>query len=310
MMVFGSELHVLTMVCCLLEFGMCCYQLIYYLSFPQERRRFWYLWLLILLVFYNITGGLFPDPKIDMPIRLQNIIAYGSGFLMASYFPFYFYKAFNLKRLRFHAIYGVQFFLLLPYVIFFIIIYSRNGDLEFARSYGMIVPAIYSVVIFFAMLNAIRLKINGRKKSPYPYRIIDMVLVYAAVSPWVFMSAFAYFNVAQWIEVLMTNIGFLIITILFIARSVRQSRMEMSERLSKKQDWEELFGNHCETYRLSKREREIALLLCKGMTYRDIAGALFISERTVDNHVQRIFLKTEVNKKMDLQKKLGFVHLI
>lgn len=310
MVVFDSEIHVLTLVFCLLEFGMCCYQLIHYLSFPQDKRRLWYLLLLILLVFYNITGGLFPDPDIDMPIRLQNNIAYGSGFLMASYFPFYFYKAFRLDNLRFHAIYGVQLFLLLPYVLFFVVIYSSDGDLGFARSYGLIVPAGYSFFMLFALLNSVRRKIDLRRQSPYPYRVIDMILVYAAVSPWVLMSAFAYFDIEQWIEVLATNLGFVLITILFIARSVKHSRLEMTRQLLKRQETKQLFSQTCENFNLSPREKEITLLICRGMSYRDIAGTLFISERTVDNHVQRIFVKTAVKRKIELLNKLGFVHLI
>ncbi|RZM23420.1 MAG: LuxR family transcriptional regulator [Pedobacter sp.] len=309
MLVFDSELHVLTLVFCLLEFGMCCYQLVHYLSFPQDKRRLWYLVLLVLLVFYNITGGLFPDPRIEISVRLQNIIAYGSGFLMASYFPFYFYKAFKLQKLRFHAIYGVQIFLMLPYIFFFVLIYRITGNLEFATSYGMIVPGLYSVFMFITLLNAIRIKIGLRKKSPYPYRLVHMIMVYAAVSPWICMTVFAYFNIAQWIEVLVTNSGFVIITGLFIARSVKHSRLQMAKKLGKKQERKKLFSRYCESFNLSRREREIALLICKGMPYKDIAQVLFISESTVDNHVQRIFLKTAVNRKMQLQRKLGFIHL-
>jgi len=260
-------------------------------------------------LFYNVTGGFFPDPTINLSIELQNIIAYGSGFLMASYFPFYFYKAFELNSLRFHALYGVLLFLLLPYIIFFVILYPMKGNLRFATSYGLLVPAIYSVVVLYELLNAIRLKIKDRRTSSLPYKRLEMVLVYAAVSPWVFMTAFAYFNITQWVEVLVTNIGFVIITILFIARSVKLARLENARRIAIQNGRLELFYQCCESFSLSKREREIALLLCRGLTYKEIADTLFISERTVDNHVQHIFLKTEVNRKMELQQRLGFIHL-
>ncbi|MES2418328.1 MAG: LuxR C-terminal-related transcriptional regulator [Bacteroidota bacterium] len=310
MVVFNSELHLLTLVFCILEFGMCFYQLIYWLSHPQDRRRFWYLVLLLFLLNYNITGGLFPDPKINVPIQLQNIIAYGSGFLIASYFPFYFYKAFNLYGLKFHAHYGVVLFLLLPYIIYFIILYPLKGDLRYATSYGILVPALYSVVVLYDLLNAIRLKIKDRKTSSYPYNWFEMFFVYAAVSPWVCMTAFAYFNITQWIEVLVTNLGFVIITILFIARNIKVTRLELAKKIAKQHGRAKLFEHYCALFNLSPREKEIALLLCKGLSYKKIANTLFISERTVDNHVQHIFLKTEVNKKMELQQKLGFVYLI
>jgi non-specific serine/threonine protein kinase len=42
---------------------------------------------------------------------------------------------------------------------------------------------------------------------------------------------------------------------------------------------------------LTRREREVAVLVAGGKTNREIATALFISERTADNHVQHILNK-------------------
>jgi DNA-binding CsgD family transcriptional regulator len=42
---------------------------------------------------------------------------------------------------------------------------------------------------------------------------------------------------------------------------------------------------------LSRREREVAALVARGLTNREIARALFLSERTAENHVQHILTK-------------------
>jgi DNA-binding CsgD family transcriptional regulator len=42
---------------------------------------------------------------------------------------------------------------------------------------------------------------------------------------------------------------------------------------------------------LSRREREIALLAIGGSSSREIAEQLSLSTRTVDNHLQRIYVK-------------------
>ncbi len=42
---------------------------------------------------------------------------------------------------------------------------------------------------------------------------------------------------------------------------------------------------------LSPREREVAQLVAQGMTNREIAEALVLSERTAENHVQHILTK-------------------
>src|SRR5690554_3152235 len=98
MTVFNSEMHVVTLVFIVLEIIMFSSQLVLYLQKPSERKRKYYLVLLFLLINYNLAGGLFPDGDLPLHIRLQNILAYGAGFLMACYFPFYFYKAFDITH--------------------------------------------------------------------------------------------------------------------------------------------------------------------------------------------------------------------
>jgi len=312
MYVLGSEMHVLTFVFLILELIFFTFQLWYYYVSPQDKARFYYLILLGLLINYNLTGGLFPDPVFNwISTRSQNIIAYGSGFLMAAFFPFYFYKVFELRTLRFQAFYGVSFCLLLPYFIFFGIFYGTTGNLENAVKYGMIIPFFYSLYLYGAITSAINKKFIADSILGNPHNLIEIRGVYLAVSPWVCMTVFSFFKVTQWIEVLFTNTGFVVLTGLFMLRSSRQERKDR-ERLivleaeGKKQGLD--FERSCAAYGLTTRERQVAKLLCRGLTYRDIADSLFISVRTVDVHVRNIFSKTEVNKKMDLQQQLGFAN--
>ena len=51
---------------------------------------------------------------------------------------------------------------------------------------------------------------------------------------------------------------------------------------------------------LTRREREIALLVASGLSNRDIATRLFISKRTVDAHVEHIFSKLEISSRVKL----------
>ncbi|WP_431602445.1 response regulator transcription factor [Clostridium ljungdahlii] len=41
-------------------------------------------------------------------------------------------------------------------------------------------------------------------------------------------------------------------------------------------------------------------LVMEGVTYKQIAEKLFISPKTVDNHIQNIYKKLNVNSKMQL----------
>ncbi|WP_304066890.1 response regulator transcription factor [Pedobacter glucosidilyticus] len=303
MKVFGSEMLVITFVFAMLEILMFFYQFIHYLSRPQEKQRLYYLILLCLLIVYNITGGLFPDPKIDIPIVVQNIIAYGSGFIMASYFPYYFYKGFDLQRLRFHAIYGVLLFLILPYILFFVIGYSINHHLDFAIKYGIIIPFFYSIVLLWAIMRAIRTKYQGNKSRG---NFLEVIAVYLAVIPWVSMTVIAYYNLGQAVEVICTNGGFVVITIIFIYKSVSQARIEYQQLtdLTINGIRPSSFQANCELYKLTNREVEIVQLLRQGYRYQTIADELFISELTVKKHARNIFEKVGATNKVELIHKL------
>ena len=51
---------------------------------------------------------------------------------------------------------------------------------------------------------------------------------------------------------------------------------------------------------LSRREREVALLAGQGLSSKDIAAQLFLSVRTVDNHLQRAYTKLGVTSRAEL----------
>lgn len=57
----------------------------------------------------------------------------------------------------------------------------------------------------------------------------------------------------------------------------------------------EINGTDSPTVKLTKREYEILTLIAEGMNNKDIANTLFISEKTVKNHVSNIFKKIKVN---------------
>ncbi len=304
MLVFGTQMHVVTFTFVILEIAMLFYQVVYYLFRPQDKSRLWYMILLILLIIYNITGGLLPDENINIPIITQNIIAYGSGFLMASYFPFYFYKGFELMQLRFHALYGVPILLLIPYLVFFVVGYSINGNLDSAIKHGVIIPFFYAIVVLVAILRSIRLK-YFETTGTVDYK--EMIAVYCAVIPWASMPVLAYIHVSQLTEVIFTNVGFLIITIIFISKSIKKARRENELLLEidfASCDPRTIEAN-CKRYGLTSKEAEIVQLICQRMKFKEIADKLFISPRTVDKHAENIYNKVSVSTRGELIRKMN-----
>ncbi|MCR8560435.1 LuxR C-terminal-related transcriptional regulator [Mucilaginibacter sp. BJC16-A38] len=299
MLVFGTQIHIVTFIFIVLEFCMFIFQTFYYLFRPQDKSRLWYLLLLLLFQFYNITGGLFPDPKIDIPVAVQEMLAYGSGFLMASFFPLYFYKAFDLKAIRWHALFGVPLFLMLPYFVFFVIAYAINGNLNIDIRFGMIVPLIYAVTLLYVIFRAIRKKHEAdRDKNGY----LEEIALYFAVVPWISLTFFGLIEENQLVEVLFTNTGIIVITILFIRKSIRHARLEyqLLQHVTTDGARAETFRENCLHYGLTKTEIQIAELLYKGLSNKEIADKLFISQETVKKHIYNMFRKTAVKNRSGL----------
>jgi len=54
--------------------------------------------------------------------------------------------------------------------------------------------------------------------------------------------------------------------------------------------------------RLTPRENEVLRLVAKGYTYREIAEKLFLSVKTVQNHVQNILTKLQLRRRYELMR--------
>lgn len=327
MRVGGTDMHIVTLVFIILELIMFVYQIFYYLSHPQDKRRVYYLGLLFFLIAKNIASGFFPDPNLTSPsMVVQYAIAYGMGFLMGAYFPYYFYKAFELNRLRRHALYGVPLFILLPFAVIFPLKFLFDGDIDHAINYGMIIPAGYALVLLYTIQRSIQ---DKYKKDIQDRRFFEVTAVYLAVVPWASLPFFAFFRIHQVPEALLTNVGFIVITILFIRRSIRESREEYdqllkltsadgNESLSKLDLIEQMvqqletsgispaqrFEINLGTVGLTSREKEIVRLVRFGRTYKNIADELYISERTVSKHIQNVFEKLGVSNRIELLNRL------
>jgi DNA-binding CsgD family transcriptional regulator len=54
---------------------------------------------------------------------------------------------------------------------------------------------------------------------------------------------------------------------------------------------------------LTRREREVARLAATGMSAKEIAGALFVGERTVESHLASVYAKLGVESKLQLVRR-------
>jgi DNA-binding CsgD family transcriptional regulator len=71
-------------------------------------------------------------------------------------------------------------------------------------------------------------------------------------------------------------------------------------------DKQEQLDKLCDKYNISKREREILQLICEGKTNKQIEDHLYISLSTVKEHVSKIFKKTGVKNRVQLNNLFRF----
>jgi DNA-binding CsgD family transcriptional regulator len=64
------------------------------------------------------------------------------------------------------------------------------------------------------------------------------------------------------------------------------------------------------SYGLTSREEEVVRLVARGLTTREISAELFVSEHTVQRHIQNAFEKAGVRSRGELVKRLFFENLL
>ena len=67
---------------------------------------------------------------------------------------------------------------------------------------------------------------------------------------------------------------------------------------------QDIFMARCAAFGLSARETAVLQLILSGYSYREIGEKFFISEKTVDSHMQHIYGKVGVRNKLALLHKL------
>ncbi len=77
-------------------------------------------------------------------------------------------------------------------------------------------------------------------------------------------------------------------------------RTEISQDIATVRNWEEMG--------LSRREAEVAALLLEGKSAKEMAQALGLSPKTVENHSYRIFRKLGVSTRFEFLSRYGAVH--
>src|SRR5215813_1454283 len=155
----GTQMHLVTFGFICIEIIVLFYLIIHWLARRDDKASYLNIILIVLLIIYNLTGGLLPDPNMPGSFFVQECIAYGTGFITPCYFPYFVYKGFDLEKMRFHAIRGVWYFLVSPYILF-VSVFAISGELSQAQNI-LILPVLYALWVLFSVFRAIQFKYRG-----------------------------------------------------------------------------------------------------------------------------------------------------
>lgn len=225
--------------------------------------------------------------------------------------------------MKFHAYKGVFIFLMLPYLIF-VLVFVLTEKLETAKNL-LIIPVLYALWVIITLVKAVRYKYNYDFSSGAARE--EIAVTFLSLTPWVALPVIDYYNAGQAVEAATTNTGFLLLLSLQLKQHItklKSERKRLVESEENLKNWneklkeevekrakeieqmttEERIKGNCEKYGLTAREKEIAVFICRGQSYKQIAENLYISERTATKHSQNIFDKVEVSNKLELLNRL------
>ena len=222
MMVFGTQMHIVTFIFVCIEIVIFFYLIIFRLARPDDKTVSLNIALIFLLLIYNVTGGLLPDPKLPGSFFVQVVIAYATGFIAPCYFPYYVFKAFDLQRLKFQAYKGVFLFLLSPYLLF-VAVFALTDNLQLAQ-YLLVLPAVYATWLVILLFKAIRYKHNNDFSNIESKQ--ELIVLLLSIAPWISLPIISFLNISQAIEASVTNVGFLLLFSLQVKQNIKQIRID------------------------------------------------------------------------------------
>jgi signal transduction histidine kinase/DNA-binding NarL/FixJ family response regulator len=298
MLIPGTQMHIATFLFVCIEIVIFFYLVIYRLARPDDKKTHLNIILIALLIVYNVTGGLLPDPNLPGSYLLQTSIAYGTGFITPCYFPYYVLHAFGLEKLRFHAYRGVYIFLVLPYLIF-VGVFVSTADLETAKNL-LIIPVLYALWVVYSLIKAIRYKYGNKLESNESK--VEVAVLFLSLSSWVGLPIIDYFNLGQAAEATITNVGFLLLLGLQLTRHIKEMRKEhqmLIESEMRLLNWNTSLQNEVE-----KRTRELEKLNDQRITtFVNLAHETKTPLTLINNYLEEYISNNENSEELSIVKR-------
>lgn len=311
---FGTELHLITFLFILFEFVIFAIQFAVFLSRPKDNKRVRFFILTLLFIIYNLCSGLFPDSNFGIHLLMQNILAFGSGITLGTYYFYYLVKELNIQKDRFFNTKFLFLSLLFSFVIGFIITYLLTGDLVTSKLTFIVFPVLIAIYFCYRTV-AFILKNQEQKRRHGTHHKLMTLSGYLGI---IFMSTMPIVVLIgdyQSINIALVNTSFVLSAVAFYKNQLYQSRLEYNALNEigyfSKNKKVELLIPLIEPFLelgLTPKETEISQLLLDDLSYREISEVMFIAEKTVSKHASNIFKKAECSNKKEFMNKYALTN--
>lgn len=203
------------------------FQVIYSVGRPEDKNRLRYFRLLCLLMLYNISGTLFPDTALPLPVWSQNVLTHFSATALTICFVYYVYTMLRLTHLRPVVSYGSWLFILCPSILFFAIPYYVTDDLALCRKTFVILPAFYFAVFVYSVFRVLVDRyIRGRNPKRRTRSVAEAASLFVVLWCLVSLPVIGYLGDYRLLELFVVNAGFFLLIGVNAISSVRQYRAE------------------------------------------------------------------------------------
>ncbi len=294
----NTNMHIVTFLITIFESAMLFFMIIYFLSRPSDKSRLRYLILLLFLIQYNVMSGLFPDENFSLPTNIQIILAYYSGISVSMYFVYYIYKTFNLEKLKYYAVQGSIWFLLLPFIGLFIVPYMIWGDVDFSRRLVVIMPIVFSVLYVYTLSRSLWKKYKENTDKIDREEIIG---IYVSVLLWATLPIIVLFDGSQVVENSTTNTGFLIMSILFVRSAIIKSRKDYNLILESREEFKR--NNQTLQARVKERTRQLEMANEQRInTFINLVHETKTPLTLINNYLDEVIEKYDSCEELDITK--------
>jgi|GEM_PF-6802542 len=156
--------------------------------------------------------------------------------------------------------------------------------------------AVIGIVCFFSLINFKKILSDKYKKIFIIILLISLSLIPVEFAEYILRLKYTHIKTYIPLGLLTFSVYCFLLSIINLLYNIKHIGISVINNIHN----EEISDSFIEKFLITIREKEIIDLLTKGLTYKEIGSKLFISERTVNNHITNIYQKCSVNNKIDL----------